>query len=151
MARIKRIVSLYALPDYPEFALIYDDSLPIWQINSVVNIQRRRLCAYCGKPMPPNKKLLCSDFCKLYYRWASHDQKINSLRRVLHYHFKFQCRLCGVHFSYFTPAGVELAIFGGEIDHVVPLKNGGKDLISNMQLICEPCHEKKTEKQYDRK
>lgn len=150
MGRIKRTISIYDISDYQEFAKIFDDTYPTWYTASLSNVQRRRLCVYCGKLMPPTEKLLCSKLCKLYYRFSDQDQKINSLRRAFHKHFKFECQICHSHFSYFTPAGVELPLFLGEVDHIIPLKNGGKDLISNMQLICEPCHEKKTEKQYDR-
>lgn len=31
-------------------------------------------------------------------------------------------------------------------DHIVPLKDGGTDDDSNIQCLCEPCHEAKTRK-----
>lgn len=31
-----------------------------------------------------------------------------------------------------------------DIDHLIPLENGGKDDESNFQLLCKPCHKLKT-------
>ncbi|MDE0658047.1 MAG: HNH endonuclease [Gammaproteobacteria bacterium] len=31
-----------------------------------------------------------------------------------------------------------------EVDHVVPLKDGGTDDLSNLQTLCKPCHAAKT-------
>lgn len=33
---------------------------------------------------------------------------------------------------------------GVEVDHIVPVSRGGTDEISNLQLLCVPCHRKKT-------
>ena len=33
---------------------------------------------------------------------------------------------------------------GAQVDHIVPLARGGKDDLSNMQLLCFSCHANKT-------
>lgn len=33
---------------------------------------------------------------------------------------------------------------GCEVDHIKPLMLGGKDHLSNLQLLCKPCHKEKT-------
>nr|MBF0682533.1 HNH endonuclease [Pseudomonas sp.] len=47
------------------------------------------------------------------------------------------CAMCRKLVEY--PAGFEL-------DHRVPLFKGGEDSDENMQVLCAPCHGKKTEK-----
>lgn len=32
----------------------------------------------------------------------------------------------------------------GEVDHIIALENGGSNDDTNMQLLCIPCHKKKT-------
>ena len=145
MARIKRILNFYDFPDYKEFIGKYNDDLPSWYYAGLLIVDKENLCRYCGKPLPISKKELCSELCHTYYRWATHDQKINSMRRNFHKFLQFACQKCNAHLSYFTPAGVELPIYSGEVDHIIPLQYGGKDLLFNMQLLCENCHDKKTE------
>ena len=36
---------------------------------------------------------------------------------------------------------------GLEVDHIVPLAEGGKDEFSNMQALCKNCHKEKTQQQ----
>ena len=147
MARIKRFYSIYDFPDYREFSKVYNEEWPEWYLNSLLSVDNKRLCRYCGKQLPATRKHLCSEMCEMYYRWAILDSKINSLRRAMHRYYKFECCSCPSHLSYFTPSGIELPVHIGEIDHVVPLKDGGDDTISNIQLLCDKCHNEKTEEQ----
>lgn len=40
--------------------------------------------------------------------------------------------------------GVDYAANALEVDHVVPLADGGSDNFSNLQVLCKPCHTAKT-------
>lgn len=39
---------------------------------------------------------------------------------------------------------------GFELDHVIPLFKGGKDIIENCQVLCIECHRKKTKEELSR-
>ncbi len=45
----------------------------------------------------------------------------------------YTCRMCGVETMEY------------EIDHIIPLHLGGKEIDDNRQLLCIPCHKVKTE------
>lgn len=34
-----------------------------------------------------------------------------------------------------------------EVDHIIPLSQGGKDIDSNLQTLCEVCHAAKTQRE----
>ena len=122
---------------------------PDWYIESMEKLKGH--CLYCGKKLIDKRRKYCSpkdenefpthkDNC-----WcATNDLRVTPVRRMVHRIFKFECQECGKHFSYKTPAGAELPIHGGENHHVIPLKDGGKDSIENMTLLCKDCHKKET-------
>ncbi|MFI6944989.1 HNH endonuclease [Streptomyces sp. NPDC050422] len=35
-----------------------------------------------------------------------------------------------------------------DIDHVLPLAKGGRDVMSNIQALCKPCHKGKTREDF---
>lgn len=49
----------------------------------------------------------------------------------------YTCRICGK----YMPDGVGL-----QIDHIVPIKKGGKSVPSNLQVLCSKCNAKKSDK-----
>ena len=57
-------------------------------------------------------------------------------RKVIFARANACCEHCGAKWS----DGVML-----EVDHVLPICEGGKDEVSNGQLLCRPCHAKKHE------
>ncbi len=38
-----------------------------------------------------------------------------------------------------------------DMDHIVPLAEGGEDTLDNLQALCQPCHKEKTAEQAARK
>lgn len=44
----------------------------------------------------------------------------------------YQCVKCGI------------AVLVGQVDHILSLEDGGDNDDRNMQLLCTPCHERKT-------
>lgn len=141
MKRLERITSIHEFPDYSDVVL--KDEYPTWLIQSSVAV--KGFCIYCGKMLKKNVAMeYCSAICRDYGKWAVHFNKVSSLYRAMHYHYGFECCKCHAHLSYITPAGVELPIYIGEVDHILPLNHGGGDKISNLQLLCEVCHSEKT-------
>jgi 5-methylcytosine-specific restriction endonuclease McrA len=141
---IKRFHSIYDFPDYQEYADKFDDRYPDWFVNDQTLMDANHECRYCGEQIPATREYYCTDTCNLYFKYAAHDTKVNSLRRFMHKYYKFECQGCHTHLSYFAPSKLELPIYIGETDHVIPLKDGGKNLISNLQLLCFKCHMRKT-------
>ncbi|WP_444942725.1 HNH endonuclease [Microbulbifer sp. ZKSA006] len=37
-----------------------------------------------------------------------------------------------------------VATIGTHVDHITPKSQGGTDELSNLQLLCKPCHQRKT-------
>lgn len=143
---LKRLHSIYDFPDYQEFAKKFKDEYPSWFTTQLTLIDLEKNCRYCGKPVPAMREYYCSDICNMYFKYAAHDTKVNSLRRFMHKHYKFTCqeKTCKAMLAYAVPSGLYLPIYSGETDHIIPLKDGGENLISNLQLLCIKCHMRKT-------
>ena len=141
---LERVHSIYDFADYEEFSKGFKDKYPEWFTTSLTLIDLEKCCRYCGKPVPAMREYLCSDFCNMYFKYAAHDTKVNSLRRFMHKCFRFECSACGSRLAYEVPSGLVLPVYSGEVDHIIALKDGGKHLISNMQLLCIGCHMRKT-------
>ncbi len=41
-------------------------------------------------------------------------------------------------------AQLEIDVVIGHVDHIIPISHGGKSEMENLQLLCVPCHEKKS-------
>jgi len=145
---VNRHYSLYEIGikdiSYPEW--------PDWYIESTNKLEGH--CLYCGAKLGDKRRRYCPPKDKDEFPthkdncWcAVNDLRITPVRRMVHRIFKFECQECGKHFSFKTPAGAELPFHCGENHHVIPLKEGGRDLIENMILLCVDCHKKKTFKQ----
>jgi hypothetical protein len=62
-----------------------------------------------------------------------------NIRLSIYKKYNFECALCEV----------DLTLVKPHIDHIKPLAKGGKDVISNLQPLCEPCNLKKGSKYED--
>ena len=58
-----------------------------------------------------------------------------SLRKEIAIRDNYTCQICGK----YMPDGVRL-----HIDHIVPIKRGGKSIPSNLQVLCSKCNGKKS-------
>lgn len=50
-----------------------------------------------------------------------------------------KCNKCG--------ADCRVISIGGSVDHIIPRSRGGTSDISNLQLLCNPCHKAKSRKE----
>lgn len=67
-------------------------------------------------------------------RYASGDGAQKKLRAMLNKELAWRCSLCRVTFP---PHALE-------VDHRVPLRQGGRDVAENLQILCIPCHRAKS-------
>ncbi len=82
-------------------------------------------CCWCARPCTGRRRSWCSETCrnKFYLLW--------SWPRLSLYIWKRdggKCRRC------------ERETPGGEIDHIVPIRDGGTDDPANLRLLCHDCH-----------
>ena len=124
---------------------------PKWYLDSIERLKGK--CLWCGKELENRRRKYCKPKDEFEFpthkdkcRCASHDLGVSPIRRLVHQIYKYECQECHKHFSYFTPAGAELPVHGGENHHKIALKDGGEDSVENMILLCEKCHKNKTYK-----
>lgn len=98
-----------------------------------------KLCAYCKKePIKQNNiphTRYCSDKCARA-NWAkTHREKypdrVSGYRKILIELLGNKCKTCD-------------SVVRLELDHIVPVKDGGENTFSNLQVLCSVCHRKKT-------
>lgn len=124
--------------DY-HYSVVVDDRINVrckncgneWQLH----------CPYCSKPVEkierwvngggfPHVSAVCCGRVGLS-RWNVLEKPRANLRHIAKERFDGKCANCG------SRSHVEA-------DHIVAIRNGGKDILSNMQLLCQLCHDKKT-------
>lgn len=127
----------------------FDDSYPDWFYDSRETL--KGFCLYCQKKLPNKRKKYCSESCKRKCYGCHNAYQGTSVRKFIHKVFKFQCNNCETYFREITPAGFHIPQAWGEIDHIVPLWEGGTDDAYNLQLLCCDCHKKKTLKEQKRR
>ncbi len=89
-----------------------------------------------------------SGYCEQHRNtnWENHQRGLSNtqrgygaawqrLRRLIIARDKGLCQVC---------RRKGLAVEGKEIDHITTKANGGSDDPSNLQLLCTPCHRRKT-------
>lgn len=72
-----------------------------------------------------------------YYNENQRKQMTKELRDRIAKRDNYTCQMCGK----YMPDG-----FGLEIDHIIPIKRGGKTVESNLQVLCLTCNRKKAAK-----
>ena len=75
--------------------------------------------------------------CTVAWRAARDYGAAWQVVRAEHLRLESDCRLCGVP--------------GTEVDHVLPLRDGGTHRHSNLQTLCATCHRRKTAAERDRR
>lgn len=53
------------------------------------------------------------------------------------------CAACGIALN---PTAPRCTATAPELDHIVPLKAGGADVITNVQWMCSPCNRRKSDR-----
>lgn len=94
------------------------------------------LCRWCHTEVTPPKRAWCSQSCVDAYldrQWPAIASRITKRDGA--------CRECRK--SYLEPNGYP-AMAGDrvdwEVDHIVPVADGGTDHPDNLRLLCRPCH-----------
>lgn len=77
--------------------------------------------------------------CTLSEYYSKDQRKLmtTELRKKIAMRDNYTCQVCGK----YMPDGVGL-----HIDHIVPIKKGGKSIPSNLQVLCSKCNGKKSSK-----
>ena len=103
-------------------------------VPATLDAMAKCIVAYCANTRP------CSAHDRPARPWARSRRRPTARSRsaaertaILEDH-GYRCHMCKV----IHPAG-EL-----ELDHVIPLGEGGPDLPSNLRPACRPCHHRKT-------
>ena len=132
---------------------------------TVAQMRRRlnrgpRECTVCGEEMPARRRSFCSDACMLLKDWpAARNAALNRDKCV--------CHICGFdsnalrriwrHLDWITKRHLsgELAVIGFDgfgrnygaglnVDHIVPVADGGTHAQDNLRTLCIPCHKQVT-------
>lgn len=105
--------------------------------------RRRGECTWCGERLPKYRVYYCSDECKsqvMIHCHPSHAQK------GVYDRDGGTCRICGCAVKLYHNYGLRDASLPlGEVDHIVPVVEGGGFCgLDGLRLVCGPCHKKET-------
>jgi N6-adenosine-specific RNA methylase IME4/5-methylcytosine-specific restriction endonuclease McrA len=94
-----------------------------------------RLCRQCGNECDSNRKTYCSKQCVALWkleRWPSVQ------RRAVGKRDRGKCEIC--------PTVVDVSAYPHqwEMDHRIPLAEGGTNALDNLRTLCIPCHRRVT-------
>lgn len=95
----------------------------------------RTLCRGCGKVVTKPRRTWCSDECYRLY---------NGFRPQIYERDNGICQICGRVMERRNPW---ILPEEANVDHIIPLVDGGKHSWNNMQLLCVDCHKRKTAKE----
>jgi hypothetical protein len=94
---------------------------------------KKKKCIICGKSFLPKNRspqtAYCSKECS-----RSERNKLNLTKSIVREYFferaNFACQECGA-------SGIHL-----ECHHIEPIYKGGKDIVRNIIVLCDKCHQK---------
>jgi 5-methylcytosine-specific restriction endonuclease McrA len=100
----------------------------------------KRICEWCGKPLSGRQRKWCSVGCVKDWlsTWQWEEIAKRALRRVVEPDGTVRCQGC----REFLLFNIHRVPF--DIDHITPLADGGSNDPQNLQILCVPCHKKKT-------
>lgn len=103
----------------------------------------RRFCRWCATEVPKRCTSWCSQRCSGFYlrvfTWEAVATYVRQRDRV--------CQRCGTKHPGWKPT--QTSYYGGahcdlkrwwEVDHIVPVVDGGTDDPANLRLLCHACH-----------
>jgi 5-methylcytosine-specific restriction endonuclease McrA len=131
----------------------------------------KRICAVprCLKPLPKGRKSWCSD----EHMWLGY-KTLSRFAGAIHWRDGGICALCGLDCDWIRAwldyyrridqplylsatavleaEGFDLDVYElWEADHIVPLCEGGKNLMENGRILCHPCHKRVTREMHARR
>jgi hypothetical protein len=90
-----------------------------------------------------NSKAKCPEPEEEWNDWALQRCVPIALRVAIFDRDRFKCQECGKSFQLRnTPTKRALRLLGGvlHIDHIVPVRQGGRATLENLRLLCDPCN-----------
>jgi predicted restriction endonuclease len=119
-----------------------------------------KLCAFCGKPIPPDRTSPNVKYCSTACARKADSQKrreyiirrnsnLSKIRWSIYTAYNQQCALCGwkVGNTLWDNRSRYIESGGNEIHHIVPAREGGKETFDNLILLC-PNHHKQADLGY---
>lgn len=105
--------------------------------HSEVKYRTRSSCVECGTPITGGPyceahKPKPRESSRAAYRAGYRDPNYHRERQAALTRSKGACELCGRRVARL------------EVDHIVPLRDGGANTRANLQVLCQPCHQAKT-------
>lgn len=117
------------------------------------NLVMEKKCAYCGKPIPSDRKSNNTKYCSLkcqrkasvtpevVSKIVSRGKKKSDRHPNLVSAYDYKCAICGWSIPTWQPGYKRHERQGGcEVHHIIPVADGGSDDCSNLILLCPNCH-----------
>jgi len=101
------------------------------------NYYERGICSWCGKELGDKRRLWCGQGCINEYLVRKGYVRDVYLDLQWETDGKYICKACNKVMDKRDEV---------DVDHIVPLAAGGKNELSNLQLLCIECHKEKTKK-----
>ena len=103
-------------------------------------------CRCCGAAISGRKKRWCGSVACRRAVWQRLYENCHWAKRHVIVRDGCACRACGAVFESSIRDGGPMypAPWYLELDHIVPLADGGTEMPENLQALCAPCHRAKT-------